>query len=100
MHSVLHAYIMNKSSEATSLITAGAKLHLVSRSAYPNIYRDLKDPNAPGFLKNWDTPTSSAMYTSDDFCFWRDTIVRVGLDLEEFVDEERKGKSTFGHRME
>jgi hypothetical protein len=88
IHSVLHSCIMNKSSEVTSLITAGAKLHLISKSAYPNRYRVPKDRNTPDFLKNWDTPTSFAMYTSNDCCFWRDAVVRAGLDLEEFINEE------------
>ena len=95
--SILHACIMNKSSEVVSLVTAGAKLHLLSRTVHLYRYRYLE--GMVGFLKNLDTPTSFAMYTSDDFCFWRDAVVRAGVDLEEFIDEEFESETSGNDRV-
>ena len=86
--SVLQSCIINKLPDICSLIAAGAKLHLLSRSANPSIYRDPEDRNIAGFENHWDTPTSLAMCTSDDFYYWRDALARAGINIPEFIDEE------------
>lgn len=86
--SALHSCIITKSPEIGSLIAAGAKLHLLSRPAYPNRYRDPKHNQTIEFRKHWDTPTSLSMYTSDDFCYWKDALARTRIPLPEFATQE------------
>lgn len=86
--SILHSCIINKIPTVDSIMTSGAKLHLLSRSSRRNDYVDLGRHNAESFFKRWDSPTSLAMYTSSDFSYLEDAICKAGIYLPEFIHEE------------
>jgi hypothetical protein len=74
-YAMLHHSIMNRDFEVTSL--------LVQRGANPHLtgFYNFTSPVE-------ETPTSLALYTSEDFKNWKETLLANGVDLAAFVKDE------------
>lgn len=89
--SAFHSCVWNKTLDISHLIDAKANPHLVSGSGDRIRFTD---------FKAFDTPTSFAMYNSDNFFCWREAVCRAKLDLDDFITMELEpGCDTNGREM-
>jgi hypothetical protein len=89
--SLLQSCIVTKSEKIVSVLDSGAHCHLVSRSRFRKslgcrVNFQVVEPQKIYTLT--DTPTSSALHTSDDFYYWRTALLEAGVDIRDFVNEE------------
>ena len=89
--SLLHSCLITKPASISSILKSGVYLHPISRERFrkPLRPRFFDKKQSMSEICTWlDTPTSLAMYNSDDFHYWRSALLESGINLQNFVDEE------------